>query len=497
MSVERLRGADAAYFYLETPSQHMHVTAAMLFEPPSVRLPGGEAPDVQMIAAATAERLARRLAAEPTFRKRIVEAPLTLIHPAWVQASEFDLRDHLRLVTLPAPGSREQLMEHVGRIAGSPLARERPLWELWALAGVEGGLVGIVLKVHHAMIDGVSGVELLGRLFADAYLIDAPEAAADGPIEPSLLELAGAALSSALALPLRAYRVLARTAGAIGPVLRTAIENANVDASPTLPFSAPRTLLNRALTSERRVAFGSVALGAVKEVKAAFGVTVNDVVLAACALALGDYLRAHGETPRQALVASVPVSEHGPGGSDSATNRVSVMFVGLPVHLTRVEDVLAFVHAQASGAKRIHGSFGAAMLAEWVDLAPPALFAAAMGLYSRWGLADRLPPPHSVVISNVPGPPFPVAAGNARLVAAFPIGPVLEGAGLNISVLSYVDAVNVGLVTCPRAISEPADLARGFERAVAEMQRAARRREGTTAARASRAGARGAASPRI
>ncbi|MCC6765855.1 MAG: wax ester/triacylglycerol synthase family O-acyltransferase [Deltaproteobacteria bacterium] len=489
MSVEQLRAADAAYFYLETPSQHMHVTATMLFEPPGVRLPDGEAPDAQMVAASTAERLARRLASEPTFRKRLVEAPLTITHPAWVQASEFDLRDHLRLVTLPPPGSREQLLEHVGRIAGTPLARERPLWELWALAGVEGGLVGIVLKVHHSMVDGVSGVELLGRLFADAYLSGAPEAPAAGPTEPSLPELAASVLSSALALPLRVYRTLARTVAALGPVMRTAIENANADAAPTLPFSAPRTLLNRALTAERRVAFGSVPLAAVKEVKAAFGVTVNDVVLAGSALALGEYLRAHGETPGRPLVASVPVSEHGAPGAGPATNRVSVMFVGLPVHLTRVEDVLAFVHGQTSGAKKIHGSFGATMLAEWVDLAPPALFAAAMGLYSRWRLADRLPPPHSVVISNVPGPPFSLSVGNARLVAAYPIGPVLEGAGVNISVVSYIDTIHVGLATCPRAVPDPAKLAEGIVRAVGAMQEAARRPRDTERVRTSGSGA--------
>lgn len=491
MTVERLRGADAAYLYLETPSQHMHVTATMLFEPPSVRLPEGEAPDVQMVAAITAERLARLLASDATFRKRLVAPPFALTHPAWVPAPEFDLRDHLRLVTLLPPGSREQLMEEVGRIAGTPLPRERPLWELWAIAGVEGGLVGIVLKVHHSMVDGVSGVELLGRLFADAYLNGSPEVE-DGPAgaEPSLLDFAASAIASAAALPGRLSRTLARTVGAIAPVVRTAIENAAAAVAPTLPFSGPRTSLNRALTAERRVAFGSVPLATVKEVKVAFGVTVNDVVLAACSRALRDYLRRHGEEPRGPLVASVPVSEHGaPAPTASATNRVSVMFVGLPVHLEPVEEALAFVHAQAIGAKRLHESFGASMLAEWVELMPPALFSAAVGLYSRWRLADRLPSPHSVVISNVPGPPFALTAGSARLVAAYPLGPVLEGAGVNISVVSYIDAVHVGLVTCPRAVPEPTELARGIERAVAEMQRAAHRIEGTAEARTSRGGA--------
>ncbi len=471
MTIERLRGMDAAFLYLETPSQHMHVTATMLFEPAPVRLPDGGAPDAGMVAAAMADRLARRLAADASFRRRLLTAPLAMTHPAWVDAAGFDLREHLRLVTLPPPGSREQLREEVGRIAGIPLDRGRPLWELSAIAGVEGGLVAVVLKVHHAMVDGVSGVELLARLFVDACLHE-PEAATPEPA-PSLVDRVASAGAAALALPAHAYRTVARTLDVLGPAVR-AVLGGDAAPAPTLPFSSPRTSLNRALTPERRVAFGRLSLADVKEVKAAFGVTVNDVVLGACALALGAYLRAHGDDPQAPLVASVPVSEHGADDA-AAPNRVSVMFVGLPVHLRDAGAALRFVHAGAAGAKRLHGAFGPSMLAEWAELAPPALLTAAAGLYSRWQLADRLPPPHSVVISNVPGPPFALTTESARLVAAYPIGPVLEGAGVNISVLSYVDAVHVGLVTCPRTIAEPAELAHGIERAVATMLEAARR----------------------
>lgn len=464
MTVERLRGLDAAFLYLETPSQHMHVTATMLFEPPPCRLPNGEPPDVELIAASVADRLARRLAADGTFRKRLAEIPLA--HPAWVRASGFDVRDHLRLVTLAPPGSHDQLREQVGRIAGVPLDRGKPLWELSAIGGVEGGLVALVLKVHHAMVDGVSGLELLARLFVDACWDEEPP---DAEATPPLVELAGAAVDALTAFPAQVWRTLSHTVQSLVPVLRTALDSA----APTLPFSSPRTILNRALTPERRVAFASVPLATVKDVKRAFGVTVNDVILAACTMALGEYLRAHGETPRAPLVASVPVSEHRTGDTDTPSNRVSVMFVGLPVQLETVAEVLRFVHEQAAGAKRLHGSFGPAMLAEWAELAPPALMRAGADLYSRWRLAERLPPPHSVVISNVSGPPLPLSIGNARLVAAYPIGPVMEGAGINISVLSYTDAVHVGLITCPRTVPDPAEIADGIVRAVAAMRDAA------------------------
>jgi len=130
--------------------------------------------------------------------------------------------------------------------------------------------------------------------------------------------------------------------------------------------------------------------------------------------------------------------------------------------------------AQSVGAKKIYASLGPAMLADWAELAPPALFAGAAGLYSRWQLAERLPPPHSIVISNVPGPQVPLYAGDARLVAAYPLGPVLEGAGVNISVLSYAGSVDIGLITCLRAVAEPSEIARGFERAVEELLASAR-----------------------
>lgn len=480
MKVERLRGLDAAFLYLETPSQHMHVTGAMILEPDtgaasSSRLDGSS--DEQAIAERITETLLHRLTEQEAFRKRLVEAPLGITHPAWVGVSRLDPREHVRFLTLAAPGTIDQLTEAVGRIASVPLDRSRPLWELWTIGGVEGGRIGVVLKAHHAILDGVSGLEVLGRLFTTEPETDtsgaSPETSAEQD-EPTAAWLAASALLSVLRAPANIAQTLIHTARAAIPLVRGALEMASAAVRPAMPFSAPRTTLNRALTSERAVAFGSVPLAWAKEIKSAFGVTVNEVVLAACTRALGDYLRAHGEPPRQPMVASAPVSEHVAGESGGPRNRVSAMFVGLPVQLTAVSDIVEAIHVQSVGAKKIYASFGSAMLADWVELAPPALLAGAVGLYSRWQLAERLPPPHSVVISNVPGPQFPLYAGTARLVAAYPLGPVLEGAGVNISVLSYAGSVNIGLITCPRAVPEPSEIARGFERAVEELLTAAR-----------------------
>jgi WS/DGAT/MGAT family acyltransferase len=328
------------------------------------------------------------------------------------------------------------------------------------------------------MLDGIAGLEVLGRLFtAGPETIEAhPPSAIDAESdEPSPFWLAAAALAAVLRAPASVAHTLMHTARAVVPFVRTSIAEASALVAPILPFSAPRSILNHALTPQRVVAFGRVPLAAVKEIKSAYGVTVNDVVLAACARALGDYLRAHGEPPQHPIVASVPVSEHVADDAGTLSNRVSAMFVGLPVHLTRDEEIVAYIHAQAKGAKEIHASLGPAMLADWAELAPPALFAGAAGLYSRWQLAERLPPPHSIVISNVPGPPFGLWVGKVRLAAAYPLGPVLEGAGINVSVVSYDGSVDLGLITCPRAVADPAEIARGFERAVDDMLASVRR----------------------
>jgi WS/DGAT/MGAT family acyltransferase len=475
VTVERLRGLDAAFLYLETPTQHMHVTATMLLEPDAV----AASTPAYALAEGVARTLYRRLTEQEAFRRRVVEAPLGIAHPALVGVPRVDPLDHLRSVTLPAPGTLDQLADAVGRIASVPLDRGRPLWELWTITGVDGGRLGVVIKAHHTILDGVSGVEMLGRLFTTEPDL-APSGASLEPIveqaEPAAAELARSALLAMVRAPASVARTLLHTARAVVPLARGALEMASAAVRPAMPFSASRTLLNRALTAERAVALGTVALDTIREIKGAFGVTVNDVVLAACTRALGEYLRAHGEPPREPIVASTPVSEHVPGGARGARNRVSAMFVGLPVHLTRVADIVDTIHARSVAAKKVYAAFGPAMLADWAELAPPLLFACAAGLYSRWQLAERLPPPHSVVISNMAGPPFPLYVGTARLVAAYPLGPVLEGAGLNVSVLSYAGAVHLGLIACPRAVPEPAEIARRFERAVDELLAAARER---------------------
>lgn len=477
--VEQLRGLDAAFLYLETPTQHMHITGTMILEPGAadeLEDPEHAGGDRRDAIERLADMLLTRLASLPEFRRRIVQSPLGLTHPSWATVPNFRASEHMHRTTLDAPGTIAQLSGMVGRIASVPLARSRPLWELWIIDGLEERRVCVVLKVHHSLIDGVAALQVLARLFTmepDTSVHPVPGAPTEHETAPTAFDFAGSALAAAVQVPERVVHTFAHTGRALITLVRNSISLLTSRQRPAALFSAPRTLLNRALTPERAVAFGKVPLATVKQIKDAFGVTVNDVILAACARALGMYLSEHGEQLEYPLVTTIPVSEHGADDDGTMRNRVSAMFIGLPVHLEDAVLLLRSVHDQSVGAKRLYESFGPEMLAEWIDLAPPGLFASAANLYSRWKLADRVPPAHSVVISNVPGPPVPLYSGTSRLIAAYPLGPILEGAAVNISVMSYDGSVDIGLITCPEAVPEPSEIARGFERAIEELATAA------------------------
>ncbi len=475
--MERLSGIDAAFLYLETASAHMHVTGTIVLDP-------RDAPDGYSFGRLSSYLL-QRLAELPRFRRRIVEFPLGLDHPMLVEDADFDPSSHLRGITAARPGSGRELAETVAKIAGDPLDRSRPLWELWIIEGLEDDRVAFVLKAHHALLDGVSGTRVLQHLFSltpDTSDDDRTEAWAVLDRVPSTAALVAEGLRSQFERPRRFMRALVRTGEGVATLIGESVlagpsdpseqgEQDPVENSAPLPFvSAPRIRFNRSLTPERTVAFGRASLADLKRVRAVFETKVNAVALAAATWALRGYLAERGDLPEIPLIATVPISEHGGDQeSEEIQNRVSAMFVRLPVQLDDPIDQLLAIHRDSVRAKRVHESLGDRLLADWVDLAPPALFSAAARLYSSMHLADRVPPVHNVVISNVPGPPVPLYAAGARVTACYPFGPVLEGAGVNISMMSYLGSVDFGVIACPHAMPDPWALAEGFEEAVAVL----------------------------
>jgi diacylglycerol O-acyltransferase / wax synthase len=461
--MERLTGLDAAFLALETPSSHMHVMATMVIDPSDV--PGGF--DVDSLRKLIADRLPRL---EP-FRRRAVEVPFGVYHPVWIEDPDFDLDYHVRRAALPAPGGLHELAELTAEIAGRQLDRRRPLWELWVVEGLEHGYVGVVAKMHHAAIDGVLGVDLMTEIF-DLEPEPEPKPPAelsDRERVPSDAELLLGAITSIARQPEKMYRAarnLTRSALRVVQRVRSGPVSAGV------PLTAPQSPLNGVLTPHRRVALTSVPLADVKEVKSAFDVTVNDVVLAVVAGALRRYLERGGTIPERPLLAAIPASVRTADERGVMGNRVSAMFATLATQLDDPVERLFAAREVMGGAKAVHEDIGGNTLHEWAEVAAPVLFSSGMQLYERV-LQGRHPPVINLVVSNVPGPTFPLYLGGARLVSLFPLGPVMPGTGLNITVLSYLDTVGFGLIGCREIVPNIDDIAGALPDALAELVKAA------------------------
>ena len=464
--MERLSGLDAAFLYLETPSLHMHVSMAAVFDPSTV--PGGYSFDKLR------GLVSSRLALAPIFSRRLVEVPFRLGHPYWVDDPTFDLDYHMRRAALPSPGGIEELARFVGDVCSRQLDRSKPLWEMYIVEGLRGGNIAMVTKIHHCTIDGVSGAELLAQLFdLEAGPTARPPAADQKPREglPSDIQLVAQALVARLTRPVGVTKLAWRTGRAVLDVRR--IRQSGGSGRAALPLTTPRTSLNAAVTPHRRVAFSTISLEDVKRIKRACDTTVNDVVLAVCTGALRRYLLDGNELPEDPLVATVPVSVAPTMGNRPGANKVSAMFVALPCQIEDPLKRLLVIRDTTRGAKEEHNALGADVLLNWAEHATPNVFSAAARTYTRLKLAERHRPIHSLVISNVPGPDFALYLAGAELVAGFPLGPVMDGAGLNITVMSYRGVLNWGLMACAETVPRVADLASYIPDALEELLSAA------------------------
>ncbi|MGH9093562.1 MAG: WS/DGAT/MGAT family O-acyltransferase [Acidimicrobiales bacterium] len=461
--MERLSGLDATFLYMETPKNQLHMTGLLVFDPSS--MPEGY----------SFERMRQfmlgRLGRSPAFTRKPVGVPFGIAHPVWVQDPDFDLEAHVHRVGCPAPGGRHELADLASELAGLPLDRNRPLWDIWFVEGLENGHVALVAKMHHATIDGVSGANLMMHLF-DLEPDPAPvaverEAALPAPI-PGDLELLAHGVWSRARRPLLLPGALAGTARGAFELVRRRRRPGTP--SMTTPFTAPPTPFNAAITSHRKVAFTSVSLSDVRAVKDAFATTVNDVILAVCAGAVRRWLEAHDALPDRALVAGVPVSTRGDDEAASfGANLISAMFVSLATDIDDPVERLLAIRGATKGAKEEFRAVGADALQNWTEFSGPRLFGLAMRLYSEMELADRHPPALNFLVSNVPGPPIPLYFAGGRLVALYPMGPVLDGMGLNITVLSYMDEVGFGFVACRELVPDLWDMVAGIEAALEEL----------------------------
>jgi diacylglycerol O-acyltransferase len=462
--VQRLSGIDAAFLAVETPSNHMHVASLVLLDPPSSSW--GFA-DVRRL-------LAERIHLVRPFRRRAVEVPFGLEHPVWIEDPAFDLDDHLLRAALPAPGDDAELATLVAQVASRPLDRGRPLWEMHVVEGLESGQVALVVKIHHTAIDGLLGAELLVQLLdlqPEVRVVPREDPPWEPDAVPGVADLMVGALPSLVARPEALLEAVARTIDTVAAVVRR--NEGGSEPPPPAPFTAPRTSFNGPVTSRRQVAWAGVSLDDVKAVKNAFACTVNDVVLAVCAGALRTYLDGHGEHPDGDLIALVPVSVRSDDGLPTTANLLSPMLVSLATAVDHPVERLQAVAASARRAKDQEREVGFDVVLDWAQVVMPGVASGAAKWASRLRLADHVRPPCNVIVSNVPGPPIALYLAGARVDAVFPMGPVADGVGLNITVLSYVGRMCFGVVADKRSGPAADALAGLLAPALGELVKAA------------------------
>jgi diacylglycerol O-acyltransferase / wax synthase len=500
--MDRLTGLDAAFLSLESPTTHLHILGALIFDHTTV--PGGvDFPRIR-------ELVADRVHLVPPFRQRPLEVPFGLQQPSMVDDPEFDIDYHVRRASLPPPGGRQELETLVADLASRPLDRRRPLWEFHVIEGLEGGRIALVPKVHHAIIDGVSGAEVMAAFFdlspdptprpifgaARRRTRSGPGRGGD-PLSGAISETAGDPADSAPtgptpvdppwspeALPNEVDRwrdvlasipdhadALARTLSQTVQTLRN-LNSRNRTVTGTLPpspFEAPHTSINRAISAHRRVAFADLSLADVRRVREVLGGTANDVVLTVTAGAMREFFAARGEQPDGSLVALVPVSIRTESERGTLGNRVSAMLVSLADGIEDPTTRHRRIRDEVVSAKDQSRSIGPGVFAGWAQTTVPAVATRLSRLVTNLRLFDHVAPIFNLIVSNVPGPDFPLYLAGARMVSMFPVGPIIEGVGINVTVFSYLDTMYVGVLGCWDLAPDVGVIARGMEGALAGL----------------------------
>jgi WS/DGAT/MGAT family acyltransferase len=456
--VRQLTSLDSQFLALESARQTGHVGSLAMLDPSTTPSGSLACDDIQGL-------LAERLPLLPPLRWRLAEVPLGLDYPYWVDDADFDLDFHVRELALPAPGDDRQLAEQAARIVSRPLDRARPLWELYLIHGHESGHVAMLTKIHHALIDGMSGAEIMGLLLdlsPEGRELPEPPPPSDER-KPSDLELLARGVLGVPRYPMRLARSLpsavpniedtplanlpgAGTVGRLGALARRVV-GGDGQIPDRRRLVAPRTSFSGRISPHRRFAFGQLSLDEVKDVKNAHGSTVNDVIVSICAGAVRRWLIEHNELTNDPLVAQIPVSVRTDEQVGTYGNRI--MLMSAPLHTEVADPVkrLQRTHESLSEMKERHRALPAELLQDANHFIPPAVFSRAAQLTFRLSTNAQIGrPTWNLVISNVPGPQFPLYCAGARLDANYPVSVITDGMGLNITVMSYCGHLDFGIV---------------------------------------------------
>ncbi|KAA0916955.1 wax ester/triacylglycerol synthase family O-acyltransferase [Dietzia sp. ANT_WB102] len=455
-----MTGFDASLLYLETEQQPLVVGGIICLDVSGLH--GGYSFE------RFRTEVARRVKQIPELRRKIYDSPLNLGRPAWVEEYHLDVTDHVRCVVVDEPGDERAVFEACGRLGSRPLDRSRPLWEIWVLEGLaESHTVAVYFRAHHAILDGATSTEIL-RTFGAAGRDPSPR-----DLEPVRVEAGGTNLLRLVAgglwdfsvrRPLTLSRLVPEALTLPFTLRRSTAGGKSADAEPgeagqvrppnSRPFTAPRTRFNATVTPRRSVWGASLDLEAMKEIKDAHEVTVNDVFLTVVGGGLRRYLRMHEDLPEKPLIAVVPVSTRG-DGQTQGHNRVTVLFASLG---TDIEDPLSRLQAVAArtsrGKKQTSSGMRPGFIQDLATLTPATTVSLFMRLYGDFRLADMHPVIHNLIVSNIPGPREQVEFLGARVTHLYPMGPLMHGSGLSVTAMSLGGSLDVGFNACEHLVPD-------------------------------------------
>ncbi len=482
--MRQLTSVDAQFLALESTRQSGHVAGLAILDP-STR------PDGRLTLEAVHDLIAERLPLLPPLRWRLAEVPFGLDYPYWIDDPHFDLDFHVRELALPAPGTNDKLAEQVARIVGRPLDRARPLWEAYLIHGLGHGRVALLTKIHHSLVDGLSGAEIMGVLLdvvpEGREIPPADESHPDG--DPGELEMLARGLLGLPRYPLRLLRALptalpnldetafstlpgAGTAARVSDAVSRALRRGDGGLLERTNLKAPKTSFNGRISPHRRFAFGRLPLDTVKTIKNRHGCTVNDVVVSICAGAVRRWMEEHDELLDEPLVAQIPVSVRSDNEMGTFGNRIMLMSAPLFTDIEDPVDRLLRTHEALRVMKDRHRAMPAELLQDANHFIPPAVFSRAARVTFALSTASPGRPTWNLVISNVPGPQFPLYLAGARLDANYPVSVITDGMGLNITVMSYCGTLDFGIVADRDQMPDVWRLIDWLEDSLAELEEA-------------------------
>ena len=488
--MQQLSGLDASFLYFETPNAPGHVFSVYICDQSTA--PGGKVTFKGIL-----EHVGGRLHVSRAFRQRLVEVPLGLDHPYWIEDPDFDLEYHVRHIALPRPGDWRQLCIQIARLHSRPLDRSRPLWEMYVIEGldhVDGlppGCFAIMTKVHHAAVDGVTLLEIassLHDLTPDAPPPTDVPAWHPEPV-PSTADLLTRAARNNAVRPMRLGRMMA--AGIPGEAARMREQSARRNFELPRITPAPRTRFSGTVTTHRVVEARRYEFATARQIKNAVpGATINDVAITVVAGALRAYLDEHGELPEATLRVMAPISTRTSEQAGTAGNQVSAMIVEAGTNIADPVQRLAAVHESTTTSKAAAQATGAREMSEFSEMLPGGLAALAARAASQFEMATRTTPLVNTVVSNVPGPQVPLYFAGARLVTLFGGAGVGDGMGLLHGISSYTGQLIISVVADREMLPDPGHYADLLDASFAELAAA------TGATAASPASRRQARSPR-